>query len=57
MLKYLKDVKRVTAKAEKKEPEFVFYDVYKSKVNFILDFDFKMTNRPLKDEVIISFVS
>lgn len=33
MLKYLKDVKRVTAKAEKKEPEFVFYDIYKSKMS------------------------
>lgn len=31
--RYLKDVRRVMSKADKKDPEFVFYDVYDAKMN------------------------
>lgn len=33
MASYLTDVHRVTARAEKKDPEFVFYDVFEAKMN------------------------
>lgn len=33
MGQYLKDVRRVASKADKKDPEFVFYDVYDGKMN------------------------
>merc|ERR1719494_1490183 len=33
MARYLKDVKRVTARADKKDPEYLFYDVFDAKIN------------------------
>eukprot|EP00794_Sanderia_malayensis_P009824 gene9824-10832_t len=33
MSKYLKEVKRITAKADKKDPEFVFYDSFEAKMS------------------------